>query len=390
MVQRAETLVFACAFALYAVCHRDLRAFLIGLCAVPLVYLPLGALYHGDLLWPLHHPPSLGANPAVDLRMRAAYGGNVGDLAVTLVALTPAVFALLWWPWRGRAALERTVVLAAIAFIAIVRVVPFFGIVNFDASPRYVLPALPFLALGVSRVLDTWGSAVRPTLWRGLLLLGVTAAAWVAPDRSAAVLLTGAVAGCLVAAVLAFRSASAAVATVLVAAALLALPPLPNLRLLLGDQARVLDEIGESLAAADLPRGAIVVTDYSLLSIWLTRHRPELELDVRFLWPPDMRYELETLVNPATGQLRAFTQTRRFFYAPWLTLDELAALPGDAYLVLRVENSRRHDLDQPPLRDVEWSFEGRWRGGRLRRGDGEIRAGRPDAAAGSATRPPDR
>jgi hypothetical protein len=388
---RAETLVFVFAFALYALLHPGRRGFVIAAAAVPLLYVPLGALYHGDVWWPLRYPPSLGSNPTIPSSVSALYGGNLGDLVITLVGLTPALGALLWLPWRGRPALERTAVGTAIAFVVILRLLPFFEVINFDAGPRYVLPALPFLCLGIGSAIETWPRrSARRTLWRSLLLLGLAAAGCFVLDPLPLALLALAAAGCAVAAPLALHSARAAIASILAIAVVLAAPPSPHLRLMLGDQAQVLEEITRWLRMIDLPRGATVATDYSLLRIWTERHAPELQLDIRFLAPPDIRYEIETLADPATGQLQAFTGSTRFFYAPWLTEDELAAMPGDVHLVLRVENSRREDLARPPLQQVEWLFAGRWRGGRLPAGASPVRGAHPDAAGGAATRPPGR
>ena len=375
VIARVETAVFALALALWSLRTPDWRRLLPGAVALPALFALAGALYHGDALWPLHYPSSLFDNPAVSPEARARYGGTPSDLVSTLLGLTPALGLLLWWPARAGTALERTLICSALAFLVAIRILPFTHLVYVDASPRYVLPALPFLALGMARAADALPAAGWGTLWRAALLVGGGALlTTVLPDDTVRSL-WAAIGLAVGPALLALATPSvalpalAAVALALTVAATLvprALPLIWNTHLLLGGRARQLDESTDWIAA-NVPPGAVVVTDVHLLARWMA-DRGAPPVDLRHVIEPDMRYEARALTNPATRQYEAIFGTRRFFYAPWIVVEDIEALPGEVYFVMRTDRLTRSTVQLgAPFDRVEWERHDGWMAGRLPR-----------------------
>ena len=374
VIARVETAVFALALVAWSLRTPDWRRLLPGLVLLPALFALAGAVYHGDLLWPLHYPSSLFDNPAVSPEARARYGGTPDDLVDTLLGLTPALGLLLWLPWRAGTALERTLVGAAIAFLIAIRILPFTHLVYVDASPRYVLPALPFLALGMARAADALPAAGRGTLWRAALLVG--GGAWLATAMPEVARSVWAAVGLAVGpALLALATPSAALPALAAAALALtvaatvvprALPLLWNPHLLLGGRARQLDE-ASAWITANLPPGAVVVTDVHLLARWMDDQGAP-PVDLRHVIEPDMRYEARALTNPATRQYEAIFGTRRFFYAPWIVVEDIEALPGEVYFVMRTDRLTRSTVQLgAPFDRVEWERHDGWMAGRLPR-----------------------
>lgn len=365
VIARVETLVFAVAFATYALLHRDSRRLLGAAVVIPLLFWLAGALYHGDFFWPLHYPSSVSANPIIGPEERAAYGGSVANVITTLLALTPVIGVLLWMSLRG-GLLENIVVLAAVGFVIALRVLPFTQLVYVDASPRYVLPALPFVALAIGRAVAGWGRISDATA-RGavLIVIGTVALVWV--GGTAGTLLFAAALGCVAAATVAVVSRRAAAVLTIAVAAAGAWPLFSTTHLHIGDHEQQLDEV-VAWMRADLPRGAVVVTDQHILDLWLTTHAPGVDADVRHLVQPDIAYEMGTLTNPATRQFARFFETKRYFYAPWIFPEDITSLPGEVAFVMRTDTPHRVDnLSRPPFDRVDWVVSGdRWVGGRLR------------------------
>ena len=143
---------------------------LVGLVAFPLVYGLAGAVYHGDLLWMLHWPPALAAPMEDNPFWQAQHGeASLPTIVAALLAITPAVALLGTWRWSSATAVERAGLSFAIAFVAALVLLPRWRVFNFDLSPRYLLPVLPWLALASSAV-ATVGGAVwlyRRAIGRG-------------------------------------------------------------------------------------------------------------------------------------------------------------------------------------------------------------------------------
>ncbi|MCB9702842.1 MAG: hypothetical protein H6711_13180 [Myxococcales bacterium] len=179
---RSEVAVFAGGIGLYALL-RGPRRLALAIPALPAIYALLGALYHHDLLWSLRFPPALPAPPPETPRFGAAgYAAGLGDTLDALVALSPALLLLLAARPRRMAVIERLAAALALAYLAAIRGLPAIGLFNFDSSPRYLLPALPFAALAIGPVIDGWregGARERATT----LALAIALALGLAADR---------------------------------------------------------------------------------------------------------------------------------------------------------------------------------------------------------------
>ena len=380
VLSRIEVAFFGVALAAYAVATPGARRFVVAAAALAALYALAGAVYHGDLLWPLHYPAFPTANTAVLPEARAHYGGDLKDLVATVLALTPAIPIGLWASWRRAPRLEAVVCWAALAYVFAIRVLPLFDLVYVDASPRYVLPALPYLCLTVSRGVERWGSGWAATAWRCLALAAIAAALGVPLLAGASreltwfggslgVLLFVAVAGCAAAAALATVQRRAAAALLIAVAAFTGWVVMPTTHLFLGSQARTLDEAMAWILAAHLPADAVVVTDNHLLGLWMADYAPAAHTDVRHLITPEMAYD-RNLANPATRQTEIMFRPSRFVYAPWIDPADVAALPGEVLFVMREDIQRTNLLHEPPLDRVEWLVQhDTWIGGRLRRGN---------------------
>jgi hypothetical protein len=376
VLARTEIAFFGVALAVYAALTPGCRRFLPSVAAMLTVYALAGAVYHGDLLWTLHYPSFPTSNPTIDPAMRARYGGDLKDLTTTILALLPVIGAVLWTSFRRCGRLEFTLWLTAIAFLLAIRILPFTQVIYVDDSPRYVLPALPFLCLAVGRAVEEWGRNWRRSIARGVLLLGSAGVVglWMDPSGSrelawfgswAWALPLAAAGACVLAAALAFVSAQASAVTLVGAAVVAGWPLLPSTHLFLGDRARQLDAGLRWIAAAQVPRDAVVVTDLHLLRIWMEQYAPGLAVDVRHLITPDTLFDVKTSPNPATGQATLLYRTR-FYYAPWISAEQIASLPGDTFFVMRTDSDRNRFLSAPPFDRVEWLVKGdRWMGGRL-------------------------
>lgn len=378
VLSRIEVAFFGVALAAWALATPGARRFVLAAAALAAAYVLAGAVYHGDLLWPLHYPAFPTANPAVGPEARAGYGGDLKDLVTTLLGLTPVLGIGLWASSRGLPGLEVVLGATAVAFVLAIRVLPLTQLVYVDASPRYVLPALPYLCLLVGRGVERWGGGWRRDLPRAAVLLAIAAlVAWplvggASRDLawfhgSVADLLLAVAVACVAAAALAAVARRAAVVVLLATAAAAGWALVPTTHLYLGLQARLLDESTAWLRAARLPPGTVVVTDHHLLAIWIEDYAPETGLDVRHLITPDMLYD-RILANPATRQPEMLWGRSRFLYAPWIAPAEMAALPGDVYVVVRRDIHRTNMLAEPPFDRVEWLATGDdWQAGRLRR-----------------------
>lgn len=368
---RVETAVFAIALAGYAIVTPGARRLLPGLLIVPLLYVAAGAAYHGTILWPLRYPSS-ALNPTLPVR-----SGSLRDVVASVLALSPVIGVLCWAPLRAAARLETVLYIAALAFVGAVRVLPLTQLIYFGVSPRYLLPALPFFCLAMSRALDGWGNRPRAAAAGALVL--VTAILILLPriDAWIGVVLVAGGAVAVLAAGLAHVAPRLGRGALLAGAAALSLyaafAPWPvslirSTNLVLGPQARELEACARWIAA-NVPPGAVVVTDQHLLHLWMADHAPDVHADVRHLVQADMLFEAEALTNPATPQFERLFRTARFHYAPWIFRDELDDLPGPVFVLLRTDSPNRlPSMSDPPFDRTEWlTTAPRWRAGRLPR-----------------------
>lgn len=343
---RSELAVLALVLAFAALVQRprQLRA-LVGLAAFPLTYGLAGSVYHGDLLWMLHWPPALAAPMEDNPFWQAQHGqASLPTVVSAILAITPAAALLGTWRWTSATTVERAGLLFALAFVAALVLLPRWRLFNFDLSPRYLLPVLPWLALAVGRVAMHMGGdeAAASGLRRGVGLAAFAALA-LAVDR------LGGGASALAAGVLAAAAmAAGGLGRVRLAHAILG-ALLGVGALAYGEGARIgrhqhspgLDDIVERLREHPEWDGRPVYTNEPLLAAFLERSTDAggvPRLDVRYLVQADQLHELTSLANPTHGQRRALVAAlRQGFYGTPVLPDELApeTVPQGSIFVLR-------------------------------------------------------
>jgi hypothetical protein len=245
---------------------------------------------------------------------------------------------------------ERIGIVFAMLFVAALVVLPMWRVFNFDQTPRYLLPVLPFVALAIGRVLDGWWSGdvdarrvETPALAAaaGLALAGGLEAPH--PTGLAAV-------GLVALALAAARSGRGRVA-VGIAAVLVAVGPRAfddGGQIDRRSNAPHLDEMVDRLQELPAePRD--VYTNEPLLSVWLARRGLLPSARVHYLVQADQSFEVDRLANAANGQRDAlWAALEHDFYGTPVRADRLrpdAIAPGSIF-ALRID--ARLDLALPP------------------------------------------
>jgi hypothetical protein len=266
--------------------------------------------------------------------------------------------------WRAGAVsgVERAGLAFAIVFMAALVLLPRWRVFNFDLSPRYLLPALPWLALAVGRVAERMGDGEDAATGRRRGVgLGAFAVLAFAVDRcggGASALAAGAIA----AAAMALGGAGRPVLARVLLGVLLGVGALAY-----GDGARIarqqhspgLEPVVDHLREHPEWDGRPVYTNEPLLAAFLERSAVEgggvPRLDVRYLVQADQLHELTSLANPANGQRQALLDAlRQGFYGTPVLPGELApeTAPAGAIFVLR--DDPRLALVMPPEQWSRW------------------------------------
>ncbi|MCB9714775.1 MAG: hypothetical protein H6712_12990 [Myxococcales bacterium] len=355
---RAELAVVALVLALWALWRRHPRM-LLGLAAFPILYGAAGAVYHGELLWMLRFPPALvepmAGNPYWESHHAEA---SLPTVAAGLLAITPALPLLATWRLRGAPEVERVGLLAVGLLATALLVLPRWQVFNFDLSPRYLLPVLPFAALAVSRAFAGLGpdDAAVSGLGRGLGL-GLLAAIAIAIERLGgggwALVAVGGSAG-----VAALAGAGWPRLAWLAVGGLVVLGPLAYVdgaRLARRLSSPALDQAVTRLREHPEWKDRPIYTNEPLLDAYLERSGALPGRDVRYLVQADQLHELTTLANPDNGQREALLAALRIgFYGTPVLPDELTpqAVPPGAVLVLRQD--QRLSMVMPPERWAPW------------------------------------
>ncbi|MFO0631601.1 MAG: hypothetical protein U0168_01985 [Nannocystaceae bacterium] len=262
---------------------------------------------------------------------------------VLAVPITRARMPAVQWAWLCFAALELGVLLA----------LPRWRVFNFDLSPRYLLPVLPALALGIGWRMQALGAAdsrAARVLELGVLL-GATVAAQAAATSGAPP--AGLVAVAVCAAIVAIARAGAIVAARSFVLALVLAGPWgfgDGVRLRRDREAPELAEILARLREDPGLHERPIYTNAPLLAAAAAREQLPLGR-VHYLVQADQLHELVALSNPDNGQrARLLAAMAREFYGTPLLPDALdpEALPDDAVFVL-VDDARL-SLVMPPER----------------------------------------
>ena len=293
---RPELVIFSAAIALYGVLSEGDRGLLAGMPVFPLIYVPAGALYHHDLLWIVHFPPSMPLEPGYLMWEGQLEGARyVLEPLLAVTPLAPAIIAVR--PLR-LPPIEWTLLVYTVAAAILISVLPLLRVVNFGTAPRYSMLVLPGLALLAGRVLGSWWAGERPAL--PALVAVLAFAVWLATrqqDSSAVAVIVLAYVTLVAAILLRSRTTATAVAVVLMAAAIV----LPIRRDVgRSTTAPYLDPMAEWLSAHSDQISGPVITNSQLLAPFLQSRLPGL--DVRFIAWNDIVRDLVGLSNPANGQ----------------------------------------------------------------------------------------
>ncbi len=267
-----------------------------------------GIGYHHDPLWFLHYPPAL-PEPMPGNPFWAEHGGtaSVGEIVSSAVALTPLIPALVWTRWRTLDALERRGLWFCAAFALALVVLPAWRVFNFDQSPRYLLPVLPFVALALGR-------GIGDACWRGdgpgpLALPALSVMAGLAylaartnphPTALAAVAFIA-----LALTVYRARWPWLAAAPLVVLAGLGPFMFADGGHLDTASTAPHLGPMIDRLEETVGPQPKVVYTNEPLLATALRRSGRLPQVTVFYIVQEDQRFELERLANPWVGQREA-------------------------------------------------------------------------------------
>ena len=301
---RAEVGLLAIVVAVAAV-RRGAWRELAALPAFGVLYGLAGIGYHHDPVWFLHYPPAL-PEPMPGNPFWAEHQGGAGltALVATAVALTPVLPAVALARFGRLHAVERLGLWFCGAFITALVVLPHWQVFNFDDSPRYLLPVVPFVAMVVGRAMGSWASEQDEPGRFALPVLFVAAAlAYGAAlsDRHP----TGLIAVAVVCAALTAHRA---------AAPGLAATALGGLTLLgpwvFGDGGRIdtrstvphLSPMIDRLEEVVGDRHKVVYTNEPLLAAALKHSGRLPNVTVFYIVQEDQRFELERLANPHVGQ----------------------------------------------------------------------------------------
>ncbi|MCA9713729.1 MAG: hypothetical protein H6713_23305 [Myxococcales bacterium] len=350
---RSEVAVFAVAFAIAALWTPGQRRLLLGLPLFGALYALLGMTYHGDVAWFLHYPPALPSPPPEGSMFGPGGYGNASlvELVRVSLALTPLFGALALLPARSLDGRERALLLAALAFLVLIRGLPFVGLFNFDDSPRYCLPVLPLVALLLARVFDRLVDGRDSGAWGALGLTALALAGHVAAytsDDATLLLTAGGVALLWTIA----RAGAPRLAAILACAGGIAIAPLllPVTRMDFHRELPAYEDAAQWLR--DNParaEGATLVTNLPVLRIWGARHGALDPARVEYILGPDMHFELVRLTNADVGQRAAiFAALANNFYGRPRPPEDMRpdALPERALLLL--EPSARTEQVMPP------------------------------------------
>ena len=304
---RAEVGVLAILVAVFAIRHRRWRE-LAALPAFGVLYGLAGIGYHHDPIWFLHYPPAL-PEPMPGNPFWAEHDGtaSLSELVGAAVALSPVLPALALVRWRSLSAPERLGLWFCLAFAVALVVLPAWRVFNFDQSPRYLLPIVPFAALAIGRAVGGWLEETDEPGGFALPLLAVIAAvayagAFAARHPTGLFAVTG-VAVALTAQRANASSLGAAVLTVLAAVGpwFFADGGRIDTRSTVPHLAPMVDRLGE--VVGDKPK--VVYTNEPLLASSLARRGRLPNVTVIYIVQEDQRFELERLANPHVGQREA-------------------------------------------------------------------------------------
>lgn len=311
---RYEFAIYTVVLGLFAMRRYGLRATLPGLSAFPVLLAVLGALYHQDLFWELHYPPTapLSAGDFSDIGPSAEYLIRTG---ASIALASPLVCLCVLGLRAAPSGLWRAGIAAGSIAALLIAAGPLLHAARFDHSPRYLLVALPGVVLSASVVLRRVDRrAVTIALALGSIGVVFLLAAGFGPRRigigamllAPAALLAPEIAARLLFGVRALPMGGGARPLRLAAALVIALATVPGAAKVRPPRFSGSPEAHEAvtmLRALDAGGEAVgVVTNIWDLAPLLRHMGLEDRFDVTLLLQDDVAFELYALLNEAPGQ----------------------------------------------------------------------------------------
>ena len=356
LLVRAELLLLLLLVAAYAVFARKRpRRFLLGACAVPLAYGIAGMIYHGDPLWFVHYAPWLSGLDQASSTAGSGQGEYVQNLVNGLISVTPLVLLLAFVRPRSLAPVERLAGAFFVVFLLFIRGAPLLQLFDFDDSPRFLLPGLPFAALVLGRVFEgfeprdnrRWAPALA------LVCLALAAHFFETEVGDKALLWVALITAVTVA--LAQLSRPRWAVTFAVVAGLVAAVPFEGRTGLLFEGRESMQKVAAWLAEQE--QSAPVATDIPVLRLYLD-HRGMGNRDVAYLPAPGELQRFDALTNEAVGQRAAVRALMDdLFYGRPARFDGEESLEPGTWVVLAVDPSGAavaQGYDRRELQEHAW------------------------------------
>jgi hypothetical protein len=241
--------------------------------------------------------------------------------------------------WSKLTRFERLGAAFVVAFAGLLLLLPRWRVFNFDLSPRYLLPILPFVALLLGRAYERLATR-RGTSGDTLGLVGgfgLAVAGVLAGGNGSPFVAVGACALALALARFGLRPLALAVALGLVALGPVAFAD--GTRLQRSSESGQLDVLVQQLGELhDGPLPRPVYTNEPLLFAYLQRTGALPWARVHYIVQADQRYELDRLANPDNGQRKAlWSALEEGFYGTPVSPQALRpeSLPTDVIFALR-------------------------------------------------------
>jgi len=310
------------------------RRLILGTLAFPTLYALAGALYHRDLLWLLHYPPTtlypMPNNPVWEPV------STVG-LLDNLFSITPVVWLCFGVRLRRLAPIERTLLAYTVGWLLLASVLPVFRLANFGFSPRYALQVLPAVALLSARAIEPWLAGERAGL-RDLLSPALLFLIWVCAWFGHALIVGPVLVVCAGVLGLAWRRHGEAATAGIVALAALG-PWLPiRLGITRNELAPYLPAMALWLREHPGEASGPVYTNSPLLGFYLQGVGGVRGADVRFMMGVDQYFDVVAMSDAANGQRDALRRMIPLdFYGHGVTPDALTpeSVPDKATFALR-------------------------------------------------------
>ncbi|HEX8795349.1 MAG TPA: hypothetical protein VF765_30580 [Polyangiaceae bacterium] len=340
---RYELAVFVAVWLAWHVIARRRWSALAWAAAFPLAYLAAGALYHRDILWAIHFPPSAPPQGSNRLWSSVHAEGSLGQIVARIDLVTPLAAVALLAPWRSMRGAERAAAVYGAVYLLALNVLPSFQIVNFDYSARYSLEVLPVVALLVARVAGSWGER-RAWHWADALTLGVVLLLALRVRATSDSNIELALAVIFAVAVVLGRTVSPLAATLTLCTVALASPAVMWKRVRdqgYGPSPVLASTAGWLRSHPESVSGRRVYTDSSCLASYLEA-TGMTDVDVRYLEGPDQAYEIAALTDARNGQRDAVLRlvARTFYGRPELLGDARAGDLPDGSLFVLSEDAR--------------------------------------------------